>query len=460
MHSDQVGVHLQYMAALRASLGGDASAPATGITRNGTVTLTRRQSAALPLDGNDGSTLFTYQGRVSIGTPAQVFPILFDTGSYQFWIRSKGCTTAACKGFSAFDGAASTTYAKSSKPADPITYVDGTAVSGSFFTDTVAIGGLAVEKHLTMEATEVVLNNAPANDSAGIMGMSFTPAGAPKTFFEDLLAAGKVPAAVFSYYIDASERSGALILGAIDTARFSGPLAWLPVTPLSFGYLFWQTPMTAVSVADTKVALPSTFKAVFDTGTSLAAFPQTIAVTINTALGMKQLSANNTAIFGMPCVRGVIPNELPVVSMTFNTHTVRLAPSDYMFVSASKGMIYCVSGFQGIPETGSADSVQSMGAILGNIFLRKFYTVYDVENKRVGIAVANRAQKLTPELVTATSNMSPNGTASAESVGGAQNVNPPQQPLTKNAASRSGGASLWILQLALVAVSCSFLYAV
>ena len=84
-----------------------------------------------------------YYGKLSIGTPAQDFEVVFDTGSSDMWVPSTACTTQSsnCASKTTFNKDASSTYAEveaGQQTTFQIMYGSG-AVSGSYGVDTVTL---------------------------------------------------------------------------------------------------------------------------------------------------------------------------------------------------------------------------------------------------------------------------------------------------------------------------------
>ena len=100
--------------------------------------------------------------------------------------------------------------------------------------------------------------------------------------------------------------------------------------------------------------------------------PSVLADLINSNIGAKK---NWAGQFVIDC--GAV-SSLPDLSLQLGDHTFILKGEDYIL--NVKGQ--CMSGFMGM------DIPEPMGPlwIIGDIFLRKFYTIYDLENDRVGFA--------------------------------------------------------------------------
>ncbi|KAF9344488.1 hypothetical protein BGX26_004315 [Mortierella sp. AD094] len=111
------------------------------------------RSGARILDGTTGTVPLTnvnhdveYYGSVSVGSPAQVFKLDFDTGSSDIWFPSSTCNTSACKAHNRFAATKSSTYKKDGR-SWKISYGDKSAASGILGSDIYLFGGIDSTKY-------------------------------------------------------------------------------------------------------------------------------------------------------------------------------------------------------------------------------------------------------------------------------------------------------------------------
>jgi len=81
-----------------------------------------------------------YYGTVGIGSPAQDFKVILDTGSSNLWVPSSTCKTVACLLHKRYDHTKSSTYEKNGTTFS-IQYGSG-GVSGYWSVESVDLGGL------------------------------------------------------------------------------------------------------------------------------------------------------------------------------------------------------------------------------------------------------------------------------------------------------------------------------
>lgn len=97
-------------------------------------------AVASPIDTLDDA----YVTPVSIGTPAQVLNLDFDTGSSDLWVYSSSTAAADIDGQTTYKPADSTTAKLQTGETWDISYGDGSSSSGIVYTDVVSIGGVTV----------------------------------------------------------------------------------------------------------------------------------------------------------------------------------------------------------------------------------------------------------------------------------------------------------------------------
>jgi len=93
-----------------------------------------------------------YYGEVQLGSPAQKFEVIFDTGSANLWVAGKDCSSSNCKGHPQYDSGASSTYAKNGTEF-VIEYGSG-ACKGFLSEDTLEMGGLTLPEQTFSEITD------------------------------------------------------------------------------------------------------------------------------------------------------------------------------------------------------------------------------------------------------------------------------------------------------------------
>ncbi|KAJ3054797.1 hypothetical protein HK097_000789 [Rhizophlyctis rosea] len=376
-------------------------------------------------DVEDPTRSFVYHGQIKVGNPTQNFSVLFDTGSYQLWLRSTDCTSSFCTGQPQYDPSKSSSAVRTGEKAPDITYVDGTSVSGNYVTDKVSIGLLSID-NLTINAVSS-MNGESVED--GIMGMCNPAPKEPANFFQSLQKKGIMTSDVMGYYIDQTNVDGEVDFGGINAARFKGNLTWLPSLGYGAGdkapYIFFQSKQTGMGFKGTQAFFNLNMVSVFDTGASLMVLPPDLALNLSKALTMTKVttSPSDYDMYEALCPNGII-NTWPNMTLAFGDVELQLTPKEYLYLVQrnSDGAIVCRSGWIGMrADQSSGTNPSAPGAILGNTFLRRFYSVFDWNQQRVGFAVAERGLDIIPNYVAVPGNRTSGtgeGNGAADGTGG------------------------------------------
>ncbi|KAM9330210.1 pepsin A-like [Gastrophryne carolinensis] len=301
-----------------------------------------------------------YFGTISIGTPPQEFSVVFDTGSANLWVPSVSCSSMACTNHQKFNPQASSSF-QSAHETVSISYGTG-SISGSLAFDTVQVGPLVAKKQgLVLTETESIFLFYSHWD--GILGLGYPSLSVSGVapVFDTLWSEGQLPEDLFSVYLTRGEGS-VVIFGGTDSSLYTGSLHWVPVTTQKY----WQITIDSITLNGEVVACRDGCQAIVDTGTSVIAGHPAAIDQIQNAIGAK---ADPYGLYHVTCDS---ITALPDLTISIGGRDYTLPASAY--INQLSGS--CSSGFQ----------ATSGLWILGDIFIREYFVVFDRANNRVGLA--------------------------------------------------------------------------
>ncbi|XP_061263430.1 cathepsin D isoform X1 [Bos javanicus] len=383
-----------------------------------------------------------YYGEIGIGTPPQCFTVVFDTGSANLWVPSIHCKLLdiACwtgpwgswagppaRGLAGWAAAGSGGLAgwsraggrrlqrgRAGRPTVPLgtgthrkynsdkssTYVkNGTtfdihygsgSLSGYLSQDTVSVpcnpsssspGGVTVQRQTFGEAIKQPGVVFIAAKFDGILGMAYPRISVNNVLpvFDNLMQQKLVDKNVFSFFLNRDPKAqpgGELMLGGTDSKYYRGSLMFHNVTRQAY----WQIHMDQLDVGSSLTVCKGGCEAIVDTGTSLIVGPVEEVRELQKAIGAVPLIQGEYMI---PCEK---VSSLPQVTVKLGGKDYALSPEDYALKVSQAGTTVCLSGFMGmdIPPPGGPLW------ILGDVFIGRYYTVFDRDQNRVGLAEAAR----------------------------------------------------------------------
>ena len=296
------------------------------------------------------NVFLSYEGVVEVGTSKVPYPVLFDTGSCQFWLDN-------------YDGTKSTAYATKGIKAPRLSYMDGTIVDGVYVTDSVKIANVTLPNLQFESATSIEVNGGIIK---GLLGLCHKNAeGSSVSFLDEGVKAGYLTSRIFSFSISSDTRSANLSLGGFDTTRYGDKLAWVPVLKDS---VYWEAPLTGIITSTGEINWTGSVRAIFDTGSSMLVLPPELSKAVNAMYGFKRMA-------GSAVYTGACPESIP--------EFLKITVSSVSLNIKSKTLVYGngVTCYSSITDGSSSDV-----AVIGNSVLRNYYTVFDAEKHTVGFA--------------------------------------------------------------------------
>ncbi|XP_054266898.1 gastricsin-like [Macrosteles quadrilineatus] len=158
------------------------------------------------------------------------------------------------------------------------------------------------------------------------------------------------------------ERSAQLVIGGFDPDHYTGDLVYSPVVSSKA----WLIAVQRVFVKDQEIK--GHMMALVDSGTTLLYLPKQM-FNMFSSIGM--LGSQD---YYFDCAK---LHMLPTLTLVISEVKMTLEPSEYVFKVRP-----------GVCDVGIKPSDSDSMFILGDVWMRKYYTVFDMGNHRVGFARA------------------------------------------------------------------------
>jgi len=331
------------------------------------------QSTDVPISDFQNAQYF---GPIELG--GQTFTVIFDTGSSNLWVPAKNCSWHTCWFHHRYDPTKSSTYKPDGRKYS-VQYGSG-PVEGIFASDTVKVGDIEVPGQLFAQVSQVSfgpLNLAfAAGKFDGLLGLGFKSISQYEvpTPFEAMVSQKLVDEPVFAFYLQSDEAAqGELVFGGIDKSHFTGELVNVPLTSETY----WEVSLDKMTFGGDAV-VSSSQKAIIDSGTSLLAGPKESVDALAKKVGATLVMGKEYTI---DCSK---VGSLPSLTVTLGGKDFTLEGSDYVINAGNQ----CLFAFMGIDVPAPRGPLW----IMGDVFMKKYYCVFDYGNKQMRIAPAAKGK--------------------------------------------------------------------
>eukprot|EP00301_Raphidiophrys_heterophryoidea_P025909 c8807_g1_i1.p1 GENE.c8807_g1_i1~~c8807_g1_i1.p1 ORF type:complete len:439 (-),score=116.52 c8807_g1_i1:171-1430(-) len=325
-----------------------------------------------------------YVGPIYVGMPPQRFDVIWDTGSSNTWVYAASCKTAVCKAHKAYDHARSATYRR-----------DGTGMvikygSGDiegvlsrdniyFCPDTTTCKVFAKDIKFG-EVSWTTGDSFLFGQYDGIVGLGFPSLAIDSTQppFDAMFIQRRFDNPVFSFYMthDAGVAGSVLTIGGVNKDKYKGNMYWHSLFVKDKTPEYWTLKLTDILIDGQPMGVckPAGCPIAIDTGTSLITGPSNMINRLISKIDVDPDCKNYD--HGQ--------RTLPVVTLVLDDRNYDLSPADYVLKVDDNGLPVCLGGFRDL------DLPKEKGPlwIAGDVFLRRYYSVYDRHALRVGLARA------------------------------------------------------------------------
>lgn len=379
------------------------------------------------------SSGLAYFVNVTVGN--DVFPLLIDTGSAYLWVYGSDCNASACSGKELF----STSFVEKEQSTFALQYSSGVA-SGDVYEDRIIVNKLATTENFTFGVADEVPSTFANYPISGVFGLPSNNSENIQSIISALRDSNAISIEKFSIYLgnlntsnftDSSSteyqtamvNKGIFAIGNEINELYTGELYYNKL--LSNENHYWSLGINNIYIDSYAVNFTNyenytgthshtKRSSIVDSGTTLLILPKQDALDVHSFFESSVTDGTNFAI---------LCNSTQNITFDFGSKNWTLSPSSYLGSAYPESSIYdgyCVSNIQGL-EINEA-------WILGNVFLENVYSVFDVENQKLGFAEKNSNAVIMPY-------------SDSASVSTASGTQPTSEIATTTSSSRSSSSS-------------------
>ncbi|KAK0637437.1 aspartic peptidase domain-containing protein [Bombardia bombarda] len=322
-----------------------------------------------------------YYAQLSIGTPPQPVFVQLDTGSFELWVNPD-CNTVSgpdavfCQRIGQYDMSKSST-GNSLGTTKQLRYGIGSA-NITYVTDTISLAG----SKTALQDVQFGVATSSEDAFSGILGVGYGDGIATKylNFVDQLAIQNATRVKAYTIALGSKDaEEGVIVFGGVDTSKFGGALARLPIIPADQSPdlvpRFWID-MDSVSISppseQTREYAGSTMPVFLDSGSTMTLLPTNLTLAIASDFGSPAADANG--FFRVDCALTEVEGSL---DFAFDGVTVKV-PYKELIREVPGSPPAC---FLGISPSESF-------TLLGDTFMRSAYTVFDLESNAIWMTQA------------------------------------------------------------------------
>ncbi|KAK7720365.1 hypothetical protein SLS63_009912, partial [Diaporthe eres] len=319
-----------------------------------------------------------YYAQLNIGSPAQPVYVQLDTGSFELWVNPTCSTLDAsdqefCNAVGFYDATKSST-AVNLQNTKTLNYGIGSA-NITYFKDSIALPGAAT----AMSGVQFGVATSSRSQFSGILGIGYGLGLTTRypNFVDELATQNQTKVKAYSVALGSKdEGEGVIVFGGVDTSKFAGSLATLPIVPAADSpdgvprYWISMNNMSITPPSGNRKMYPNSSMDVFlDTGSTLTLLPQSICDQLGADFGSSGL--DESGFYPVDCN---LADLAGTIDFDFNGVEIKVPYNEFIRSSSgSFGQMSCVLGI----------TPSESFTLLGDTFMRSAYAVFDLETNAI-----------------------------------------------------------------------------